>query len=207
MIGATANALSARQTKSKQVLDSEHVRDDTKTCCLAPAKFTTPPSASHTGWIVDESRPQDGALTIESGLDRMREMVVKSSSPIRLVGLSGVGKTRLIQALFDARVGNNPLPEQQVLYCDFGQPVNPSPNEVARQLVARRDRVILIVDNCSPEIHRALAAITAPADANVSLITVEYDVRDDDMEGTEVFRLEPGEPTGPGATCGSPTEP
>lgn len=139
--------------------------------------------------LIDESSPQDGALSIRDGLDRMRAMAMTSSSPIRLIGLSGVGKTRLVQALFDPRVGTNPLPEQQALYCDFGQPVSPSPNEVARQLVARGDKVVLIVDNCSPEVHRALAGITASS--KVSLISVEYDVRDDDMEGTEVFRLEP----------------
>lgn len=142
--------------------------------------------------LVDESKPQDSHLTVESGINRMREMVTTTTSaPLRLVGLSGVGKTRLVQALFDARIGENPLPASQALYCDFGQPISPSPNEVARQLVARGDRVVLIIDNCSPEVHRSLAAITTSKNSKVRLITVEYDVRDDDMEGTEIFRLEP----------------
>lgn len=141
--------------------------------------------------LVDERTPQDGALAVADGLDRVRGMLRQPRASLRLVGLSGVGKTRLVQALFDGRVGEAALPASLALYCDYGTPVSPAPIEVGRRLVSDRERAVLLVDNCSPEVHRALSAITSLPSSNISLLTVEYDVRDDDMEGTEVFRLEP----------------
>ena len=61
---------------------------------------------------------------------------------------------------------------------------------MARELIARGERAILIVDNCNPtptQSWRGFARVTA---SHVSLITVEYDVRDDEPEHTDVFRLE-----------------
>src|SRR5690606_32005711 len=57
--------------------------------------------------------------------------------------------------------------------------------------IQNRQRVILVVDNCLPETHRMLAAICAEAESTISLITVEFDVGEDEPENTEVFRLEP----------------
>lgn len=141
--------------------------------------------------LIDERSPQDGALGVKDGLERMRALAGTPRSSMRLVGLSGVGKTRLVQAIFDDRIGQGALPEHKALYCDYGTPVSPTPSEIARQLVARQAEVVLLVDNCSPETHRTLSEIVALPGSRVSLLTVEYDVRDDDMEGTEVFRLEP----------------
>lgn len=141
--------------------------------------------------IVDERTPQDGSLTVEQGIQRLRQLASKHREAIRLIGLSGVGKTRLAQALFDSRIGEAALPQSKVLYCDFGLPANPLPIEMARQLVANRFEAIMVVDNCSPETHRGLSSIIKVPESRLSLITIEYDVRDDDMEGTEVFRLEP----------------
>jgi hypothetical protein len=60
-----------------------------------------------------------------------------------------------------------------------------------RRLTQNRQRAVVIVDNCSPTIHRTLAAICTELDSSLSLLTIEYDVSDDEPEGTEVFRLEP----------------
>ncbi len=110
---------------------------------------------------------------------------------IRLVGLSGVGKTRLIQALFDDRIGKSPLNQSQVFYTDINISPNPDPCRMAEMLRALRQTVILIVDNCSPELHRSLTRICKANDSQIILLTVEYDVKDDEPEETEVFRLEP----------------
>jgi hypothetical protein len=141
--------------------------------------------------LIDERTGQDGPLPLVEGVARMRALAAEPRTAVRLVGLSGVGKTRLIQALFDERVGPLPLPRGWALYCDAGASVTPDPVEMAKQLVTRPDRVVLIVDNCAPDLHRRLTAVIEARKSPVSLITVEYDVRDDDMEGTEVFRLEP----------------
>jgi hypothetical protein len=48
-----------------------------------------------------------------------------------------------------------------------------------------------VVDNCAPELHRRLSEICRRQGSTVSIITVEYDIREDEPEGTEVFELLP----------------
>ena len=51
-------------------------------------------------------------IDVTQGIDRIRDILREVRGVVRLAGLSGVGKTRLVQALFDARVGKNPLSTQ-----------------------------------------------------------------------------------------------
>ena len=60
---------------------------------------------------------------------------------------------------------------------------------MANQLIADRARTILIVDN-SPDLHHQLTKTCSEPQSTVSLLTFEYDVRDDLPEETSVFRLE-----------------
>ena len=53
----------------------------------------------------------DDALPLVAAIDKLRKLLVQPGSMVRLVGLSGVGKTRLAQALFDSRIGDRPLPQ------------------------------------------------------------------------------------------------
>src|SRR5262249_27081253 len=54
-----------------------------------------------------------------------------------------------------------------------------------------RARAILIIDNCPQDLHRRLAELCRTSESRLSIVTVEYDIREDQPEGTEVFRLEP----------------
>lgn len=45
------------------------------------------------------------------------------------------------------------------------------------------------MDNCNPSTHQALTQIVATYPTCLSLITVEYDVMDDEPEETQVFEL------------------
>ncbi|MDD2700595.1 MAG: hypothetical protein PHH36_05090 [Sideroxydans sp.] len=123
----------------------------------------------------------------------MRTILENPGGIIRLVGLSGTGKTRLVQALFDSKVGSNALDCSIVIYVDQGsdQPPTPSARDMISQLAADGLRAILVVDNCNPTTHRDLAQAVSTAGGLLSLITVEYDVSDDVPEETQVFRLEP----------------
>lgn len=134
---------------------------------------------------------EDGPLTIEEGINRIREILGAPKGVVRLVGLSGVGKTRLVQALFDSRIGANPLDPALTVYTDIGASPDPTPRALMQRLLENRQRVTFIIDNCSPETHRALAEIANHPVSRISLITVEFDVGDDAPEKTEVFRLEP----------------
>jgi len=149
-------------------------------------------------YLVDEElRLHDGTtldsegITAVAGINRLRALLLQPASSVRLIGLSGVGKTRLLQALFDGRVGQTPLNPSQVFYTDVSNNPDPNPRSFAECLIAFQTRAILAIDNCPPDLHRSLTSICTAAGSLVSLITVEYDVREDMPEETTVFRLEP----------------
>ncbi|SPF51565.1 conserved hypothetical protein [Syntrophobacter sp. SbD1] len=148
-------------------------------------------------YVVDtKSRVQDwrtkreGTIGVVQGLERIREVLAQPKGAVRLIGLSGMGKTRLVQALFDERIGAQSLAPALPVYCDLADEPEPSPRDMVRRLVQNRQRAIVVVDNCPPATHSALTKVCTEAESALSLITVEYDVGDDDPEGTEVFRLE-----------------
>ncbi|MCI5226354.1 MAG: hypothetical protein D3918_06785, partial [Candidatus Electrothrix sp. AX2] len=139
----------------------------------------------------DGTSSASGSLSVQDGLLRLRSALSSPRSSVRLVGLSGVGKTRLVQALFDERIGEQPLTSSLAIYTDIGEPHVPEPGTMAEQLVALQSRAILIVDNCPPDLHRRLTTTCTQPNSTVSLLTIEYDVRDDLPEETSVFKLEP----------------
>lgn len=49
-----------------------------------------------------------------------RRMIATSTNAIRVAGLSGVGKTRFVQALFDENIGTDVLDRTTVIYADTG---------------------------------------------------------------------------------------
>lgn len=132
----------------------------------------------------------DDAFSIIEGINRLRTLLRADKSAVRIVGLSGVGKTRLIQALFDSRVGENALNRHLAIYTDMGDNPNPVPLELLNRLQAHGQPCILIIDNCGIELHGKLIASQKLSTAPISIITVEYDISDEAPEHTNVFRLE-----------------
>lgn len=140
--------------------------------------------------LTDERSRQREQLTIGEGIARLRAALRTPKQCIRLIGLSGLGKTRLVQALFESGVGVEPLDPSLAVYTDYSVETSPTARDMARQLVVSRQRAILVVDNCNPATHTELVRICSNDVSNVSLLTVEYDVGDDEPERTDVFRLQ-----------------
>lgn len=128
--------------------------------------------------------------SVAHAIDELRDELAQAGKIMRLVGLSGVGKTRLVQALFDARIGSRPLPPSLAVYTNLSDDPDPQPIGLASDLIANRARAILIVDNCPPDLHRRLSDLCSGQTSTVSVLTVEYDVRDDQPEGTQVVTLD-----------------
>jgi hypothetical protein len=138
-----------------------------------------------------EERPNDRKpLSIAEGIVRLRSALRIPKQCIRLIGLSGLGKTRLVQALFEEGIGKDPLDSSSAVYTDYSEETVPTARDMARDLVALGQHAILVVDNCNPSTHSELARLCSIGASKVSLITIEYDVRDDEPEHTEVFRLQ-----------------
>lgn len=131
----------------------------------------------------------DGVSAVE-GINRIRKVLAEPRHVVRLVGLSGVGKTRLAEALFDASIGEGALDPSLAFYTNEADEPNPPPAGLASDLIVGRTRAILVVDNCTPELHHRLSEVARADGSTISLITIEYDIREDQPEGTDVFELD-----------------
>jgi len=141
--------------------------------------------------LIDSSSQNSEGLNGVDGISALRQKLLQNNSSIRLVGLSGVGKTRFAQALFDTRIGENPVSTDSTFYTDIANGPSPTPRVLAEKLVSEGKDAQLVVDNCPPELHRTLTSICTSEASKVNLLTIEYDIREDQPEQTEVFSLEP----------------
>lgn len=155
------------------------------------------PSGADESYLFDtEARIKTGdekegeGLSAVDGINRIRDVLRQPEQVVRLVGLSGVGKTRLCEALFDDKVGSGGLDPSLAYYTNVAEDPNPPPIGLVSDLIAARRRGILVIDNCPFELHGELAKVAREANSTISLITVEYDIRDDQPEGTDVFALD-----------------
>ncbi|WP_019960639.1 hypothetical protein [Woodsholea maritima] len=161
---------------------------------------STPEEASAEYIIDDHIRLVGVQLKDTSGLDaragiqHVRSTLKKASGTVRLVGLSGVGKTRFAQALFDDRIGDDALQRSKAIYTDLSDGPDPTPLELLGRLIGLKQECVLIVDNCGVELHRKLAARLRQTESGVRVLTIEYDISDDEPENTDVFKLEPSSP-------------
>ncbi len=133
----------------------------------------------------------DDAISTELAVEYLRRDL-SSSGSIRLIGLSGVGKTRLAQVLFDDRLvtKTSALPKENVIYCDLSDKPEPAPEQLIDMLDAQGSDAVLIIDNCGPEPHARLTRKITKENCKLKLLTIEYDIRDDVPERTRCYRME-----------------
>ena len=159
-------------------------------------RWTNPPADADDSLILETGvsiiLPSDRheKLSIEDAIAPMRKLVWSSRKAIRIVGLSGVGKTRIVQALFDETVGEQPLDRTSAIYADIGAEPDPSARAMLDRLIEENRTAVLVLDNCPSDLHGKLAPRVASVNSNVCLITVEYDIRDDKPQTTEVVHIE-----------------
>lgn len=130
------------------------------------------------------------AMNAEAALEAMTTVLARPTAAVRLVGLSGMGKTRLAEALFDSDAGGG-LPAAWAVYGDAGAHLDVSAWAMARSLADSGRRAILVIDNCPVELHRNLVPIVRRAGSQVSLLTIDFDVGPDAPDHTAVFRIAP----------------
>ncbi|MFZ5707654.1 MAG: hypothetical protein ACOY5R_20535 [Pseudomonadota bacterium] len=95
---------------------------------------------------------------------------------VRLVGLSGMGKTRLAEALFDTAIGDGALSQAKAIYGDAGCDLEASATRVVEELLLVGAEAIVIVDNANVSTHGQLAEIARRAGSRLSLLTIDYDM-------------------------------
>lgn len=141
--------------------------------------------------VIDTSTPDKKPVGLIDGINLTRQKMRKSGSAVRIIGLSGVGKSRFAQALFEETVGENVLPTTDVIYADLGEDLVPSASEFVSYLIANDFSSYIVLDNCPPDTHRKLQKQIRESGSNLKLLTIEYDISDDKPEETEVIHLDP----------------
>lgn len=145
-----------------------------------------------TGSGITISLPSEKSLplSIKDAIGPIRQLIRTTRKAVRITGLSGVGKTRIVQALFDESAGADALDRTLAVYADTGDDPIPSAAAMLERLIADQRRAIMILDNCPSELHASLAARVTSVGGRIKLITVEYDIREDKPQTTEVIHIE-----------------
>ena len=108
---------------------------------------------------------------------------------VRVVGPSGIGKSRLIlEALGpseeDERLGFSLA--DLVLYADESEMGDLSINAVVQTLAENGQRAVVVVDRCPPDSHRILVGMVRRRESAVSLITIDDEIPRDLRDRTIV---------------------
>ena len=126
-----------------------------------------------------------------SSVDSRKEMIATLSEKIkqprscfRLMGLSGLGKTR---AVFEAFKEHDSL-KSLVVYMDANH--TPRIDALVADWVSLNMKAIVVVDNCEYHIHESLVDEVRQKNSQISLITMDYNL-DSVSNRTVWFKLNP----------------
>lgn len=129
-------------------------------------------------------------MSIRDGLIAMRKLLIAPGGAVRLIGPSGMGKTRLAEALFDDRFDPaTALVSSLAIYGDAGLELAVGPALVAEQLAAASIPAIIVVDNCLNRTHGQVAEIVSQNASRASLITIDHDLSGEKPAGTLIRLL------------------
>lgn len=135
--------------------------------------------AANQPYIVDDKARAafgDELIDMRSAIANIRAALREPGGVVRLVGLSGMGKTRLAEALFDERLGEGALPRAKAIYGDAGRELDVGAARVAEELMLAGADAILVVDNANVVIHGQLAEIARRPGSHISVLTIDYDM-------------------------------
>ena len=119
-------------------------------------------------WVEDDRLPK------LSG--HLQERVAKPHGIARVVGLSGIGKTRLVlQALGHTEEGDSSL-SHIVLYADASESDSAAVNDVVQAWSDMGARAIIVVDRCPPQDHNVLAGMVLRSSSRLSLVTIDNEI-------------------------------
>lgn len=133
---------------------------------------------------------ENDPVSVLAAIQHLRRELRRPASATRLIGLSGVGKTRFAQTLFDARLDpDTALNPESVIYTDIADSPDPVPDRLIEAIGAINETFIVIVDNCGADTHSRLTQLVRHRVSNVTLLTIEYDLTDDIPEATQCYEM------------------
>lgn len=160
----------------------EQTQPGTMDCFRSWSHWAERPEHHGSPWVEDPRLPK-----LRSELQRL---VTEPRRTARVVGLSGVGTSRLV---LEALRGNEEGEQgyglsSLVMYALQSESGTEVVQRTVQRLADARVRAILVVDDCSPETHRVLAGMALREGSRLSLVTIDDDISSLIL-GTEALRV------------------
>ena len=138
-------------------------------------------------WVEDERLPPLR--------DRLREAAMSPQRVLRVVGLSGIGKSRLVIEGLGPGNGDCAVSDI-VLYANEEDTHKKDIRHVVETLAANGTYALVVVNRCKPETHRALVGQVSRSSSRLSLVTLDDEIPTTTLDETTV-KVEPGSTSSP----------
>lgn len=125
--------------------------------------------AEHDGirWVEDERLP-----VLRT---RLLEQAIQHKGVFRVLGLSGIGKSRLVLEALDTEDAGSFLSDI-VIYADESESDSSAIKSTVQTWADVGARIIVIVDRCPLESHTALAGLVSRHSSRLSLVTIDNEI-------------------------------
>ena len=138
----------------------------------------------HSPWIPDPRLPEFRV--------KLRSIVGKPSGVARVVGLSGVGKSRLVHEALGPTDEEELAPRLSdlVLYTIESEAGPVAVKNIIQSLVDSGFRAIVVVDRCPMDSHDDLVGMVRRTGSRVSLVTIDHEIPPTTRLPNETLRVE-----------------
>ncbi|MBD2498921.1 hypothetical protein [Nostoc sp. FACHB-280] len=119
----------------------------------------------------------DNSLTFDKVKERIADFLADSQKSIRVIGSSGVGKTRLVYEVVrdEATTGKIAL-RTSTIYCDF-RDIGSQIFQIAQSIAESKNSALMIVDECPRDTAAKLCEIVTSQGSNLKVITIGNDTQ------------------------------
>ena len=147
------------------------VKEQTQPGTIGPFRswthWVSHPDHDNSPWVEDERLPPLR--------DRLRMTATTSQSTQRLVGLAGIGKSRLaLEAL--GPLGDDLSLSDRVMYANESETDTNAILNVVQTLADEGSRAVVVVNRCCPKTHRILAGMVSRSSSRLSVLTLDDDI-------------------------------
>ena len=111
---------------------------------------------------------------------------------MRIVGPSGIGKTRLVLAALSPGEEGSGFLSDIVLYVDESEAATAAINSTVQILADMKARTLVVVDRCPLESHETFVGMVSRSSSRLSLVTIDNEIPSGEsfVLGTEeIFRV------------------
>lgn len=129
------------------------------------------PQHQQSSWVADNRLPEFRT--------RLRDLITAECQTVRVVGLSGIGKSRLVLESLS-------LFRHLVMYAVESEVSSETLCGVVQDLADTGQPAIVVVDECKPETHRMLASMVVRIGSRLSLVTIDNQVSTGTLDATAI---------------------